>query len=488
MGSITSKEIYFSSVGELPEIPLANIGFDKIKSIVEQEFSIDENLIVPYGGKKISAGSKISFRYFLLFNTLSEDTIAHTSIFFDYDLHDSEKYKEALNRIFFLALGVDDASNVLVKEKIATLESEIDKIEKKQKAVNKEERLFNEKIIQLLYRAQEYDLIERSLFTPDEAAQRLSDLIVQFRPAQYSNNFKQVEELNKRKRTVWRKIRNLERFDAEYNTYKENLKNDFDSLRPIEYLKSNFDELIPTLEVKIFLSSLEDSLHKIRHEISNKKTISTNVKSEITLLKKELGQIERSLAGLPTNTKDFTDEVGKFIFIGELKTQLAFYKDKWNIPDELPSRSLLDEQIEELNKILKDTNEKRKNILQILETSVQKYFDLTHSLGVYQKYKVYFDETLKVLKLRAPSEILSSSNIGSKSNYMFLHLCLFLGLHEHFIVQKQPYVPQFLFMDQPSQPYLEKSSINTTTGEISVDDDRSTGEADTQSLHCYILK
>ncbi|RAV97650.1 DUF3732 domain-containing protein [Pseudochryseolinea flava] len=472
--NVASREVYFSSTGEIPINPVANFDFDKLKSVIEKEFSIDENLVIPYGGKKIAAGSKISYRYFLLFNTLSEDTIAHTNIFFDFDLHDSEKYKEALNRIFFLALGVDDPNNVLVKEKIIALEGDIDRIEKKQKVLQKDERLFNEKIIELLGRAQEYDLIERRLFTVDEALERLEALITQFRPAQYSNNLRQIEDLNKNKRSIWRKIRSLERFNEEYNTYKDNLRGDYESLRPIEYLRTNFTELIPTLEVKEFIETLEVSLGKIREEISNKKAISTNVKGEITRLKKEASDIEKTLSGLPTGTKDFTDEVGKFMFIGELKSKLEFYKDKWNLADELPDIGPMLKQIEELKRILTDTAEKRKAILNILEKTIQKYYNLTNSMGVYKDYEVYFDEHLKILKLRKPGDILSSSNIGSKSNYMFMHLCLFLGLHEHFIVYKQPYVPQFLVLDQPSQPYLEKSTINPDTGEIIADDDRNT--------------
>jgi hypothetical protein len=67
---------------------------------------------------------------------LSEDTIAHTSIFFDYHLYDKEKYLEAMTRIFFLAIGVDDVRNVLAKEKIENLEKELAKIEKKKKVLN----------------------------------------------------------------------------------------------------------------------------------------------------------------------------------------------------------------------------------------------------------------------------------------------------------------------------------------------------------------
>lgn len=44
-------------------------------------------------------------------------------------------------------------------------------------------------------------------------------------------------------------------------------------------------------------------------------------------------------------------------------------------------------------------------------------------------------------------------NVGSKSNYMFLHLCYFFGLHELLVKNKNRHIPQFLFIDQPSIPY-----------------------------------
>ena len=468
-GNTGAKEVYFSSTGEIPQIPLQNNDIKSVKSIIEVEFGIDENLKIPYGGKKIVQGSKISYRYFLLFNTLSEDIIADSRMFFDFNIHDKDKYAEALDRIFFLAIGVDDVSNVLIKERIENLQKEIDKVERKKKEVDKEERLFIDKILQMLKQAQEFDLIERRLFTPDEAHKRLESLINTFKVATYSNNLEQIDTLNKRKRGIIRKIRNLERFDNEYIEYKKNLNIDSDSLRPIEYLKNNFEELIPTLEVKTFLSTLEQSLSKIKSEISQKKNISTNIKTELSTLKNELSLIENELAKLPTNTKDFTDEVAKFIFIGELKSQLKFYENKWNILDELPSTNDIYTQIEDLKQILKETTEKKKIILELLESAIQRYYDLTASMGAYKDYKVFFDETQKVLKIRHPEAVLPITNVGSKSNYMFLHLCLFLGLHEHMIKMKQKFVPQFLILDQPSQPYFPKDKGDDA--QIDKDDD-----------------
>jgi hypothetical protein len=471
--NIGSKEIYFSSIGEIPEQLTPNIDIKKAKSAFEQEFGIDEHMVIPYGGKKLAAGTKISYRYFLLFNTLSEDTIASTTTYFDYDLYDREKYTEALQRIFFLAIGIDGPENILIKEKITFLESEIDKIEKKKKLLQKDTRLFNEEIFRLMVRAQEYDLIERKLFTHEEAYEELKKVINDFKPTTYSNNLQQAEELNRTKRSIYRKIRNLERFDAEYKEYRENLINEHDSVKPIIYLKKNFEQLIPTLEVRLFMDSLEESLTAMKKSISNKKSLSVNIKSQVDELKRQLILIDRQLSDLPTSNKVFTDEVSKYVFIGEIKSQLSFYENKWNILEEQKDTEDFLQQISDLNKQLKNTEEQRKIVLEVLTDMIQRYFDKSNSMGVYSNYKVHFDETNKIIKLREPNQLLPRSDIGSKSNYMFLHLFLFLGLHDHIITQGGRYIPQFLILDQPSQPYLDKTVVNEK-GEIETDDDRAT--------------
>lgn len=466
---IGSKEIYFSSDGIIPEIPAQNNDIKVVKTALEQEFGIDESLKIPFGGKHLAAGSKISYRYFLLFNTLSEDTIAHTNTFFDYHLYDRDKYIEAMTRIFYLAIGVDDVSNVLAKERIDKLEKKLLRIEKKKKAIDKEERLFSEKILLLLKQAQEYDLIERKLFTIEDGHKRLSQLVNQFKTASYSNNMQTVDVLNKSKRSIWRKIRNLERFSTEYDTYKKNLKSDFESLKPIQYLNDNFEELIPTIELKTFLSTLETSLKSIKSEIANKKALTSNVKSEIKVLKAKVSDIDLQLSSLPTTTKDYTDEAQKFIFIGELKSQLNFYENKWNIDDELNDTTSITEELEELSIIINDTKEKRRIVIGELESSIQRYFDASDSMGVYKDYKVHFDVKEKNIKVRKPKELQAQKTIGSKSNYMFLHLFMFLGLHEHFISLEKSYVPQILILDQPSQPYYEGKKEDV---EIGKDDDK----------------
>lgn len=469
-----SDEVFFSSDASYPEKIQKNIDIKQVKSVIEKEFGIDENFKILYGGNHLRNGSKISYRYFLLFNTLSEDTIAHGRIYYDFHLYDEDKYKEALERIFYLAIGVDDFGNVLSREKIENLKKEISKIGKRKKAVDREEKLFSKEIINLISRAQQYDLIERKLFTFEDGHQRLKQLISQFRMADYSNNIQRVDELNKQKRVIYRQIRNLERFNNEYEEYKKNLTEDYDSLKPIEYLDENFGQLIQTVEVRTFLHSLKESLQIVKREIGKKKPISVNVKNEVATLKNKLVVIEEELGQLSTDTKDFSDEVHKLMFIGELKSQLEFYEKKWDLDEVSGDISHLEDQIEALQIGIKDTEEKKRLILADMEKLIQSNFnEVGDAMGSYKDFSVFYDVSEKMPKLRRPKTFHIESTVGSKSNYMFLHLVLFLGFHEHFMNLEHSYVPQLLFLDQPSQPYYEDNSSGEKINEITDDDDKS---------------
>ncbi|MGZ5472018.1 MAG: AAA family ATPase, partial [Nitrososphaeraceae archaeon] len=112
---IVSQEYYFSSSGEIPDMPTVNSDEKTIKPLLETEFGIDHNVTIPFGSKVLRSGSKISLRYFLIFTTISEDIITDSTVYFD--KQNEARYREALLRIFDLAVGIDDIENILAKEK-----------------------------------------------------------------------------------------------------------------------------------------------------------------------------------------------------------------------------------------------------------------------------------------------------------------------------------------------------------------------------------
>lgn len=453
---IPSDDVYFSSTGIVPSQPSPSIAIAELRKILEQEFSIDNNLVVPYGGNIIKAGSKISFRYFLLFNTQSSNIILNPNVFFDYDLYDSEKYKEALERIFDLSIGVDTVENVLIKDKLNQIDKEIARLEKRRKAVDKEMSEFSKRIQELVQQAQEFDLIEKKLLTTDEAVSRLNALVFEFKEDRINTDLSQVEELYREKRTLARSIRNLKSFETEFQKYRETLTIDIDSLQPIQYINSNFQEVIAIPEIKSFLEGLGLELSSIKQSLDGKKVFSTNVKNEVEIKEKELMGINKKISEFPIQTKDFESSVAKFIFIGELRAKLAFYRREWENDDFDNKIAELEEEYSQLVSKIQDNDERKSILIQLLSERIQNYVTNSNAIGDYKNFRVYINYKKKILQLREPNAT-NPSNIGSSSNHMFLHLFLFLGLHEHFIREKVPFIPQFLMLDQLSQPYYEEA-------------------------------
>ena len=124
----SSKKYYFSGIGKVPEIPEVSISESALKTILEQEFSINGRVVFSHGGKNIQGESKISYRYFLMFSTLSGDVITHSDTYFD--KQNLDRYREALPRIFDLATGITTIENIIINDKIEALKKELLKLER----------------------------------------------------------------------------------------------------------------------------------------------------------------------------------------------------------------------------------------------------------------------------------------------------------------------------------------------------------------------
>lgn len=128
---VVSNEYYFSSIGNIPkEFPVSNNTESALKPIIETEFSINSITKFTYGSNQLKLGSKISLRYFLMFNTISQDIITESRDIY-FDKQDNSRYKEALPRIFDIATGIESVENIIFKERKEQLEKKIILLEKK---------------------------------------------------------------------------------------------------------------------------------------------------------------------------------------------------------------------------------------------------------------------------------------------------------------------------------------------------------------------
>lgn len=139
-GKVT-HQYYFSSEGEIPKNVSINNTEEVIKAILETEFSIDGKVVISYGSNSIKAGSKVSLRYFFMFNTISVNIIENdTGVFFD--KQHKARYRDALPRIFDLALGIETIENVLKKEKKLDLEKELVRLKRKDQLIAEKSKSF----------------------------------------------------------------------------------------------------------------------------------------------------------------------------------------------------------------------------------------------------------------------------------------------------------------------------------------------------------
>ncbi|MEC2472476.1 hypothetical protein P9027_30970 [Bacillus thuringiensis] len=229
-----STNYFYSSEGQIPVKPYSTISESELKEIIQAEFSIDSNLVIPYSGKSMKAGSRISFRYFLLFNTQSGNIISNNEVYFD--KQNITRYREGLDRVFDIALKIEEIENILIKEKINTIEKEIAKICKKQSLIDKEKLLFRTNIKTDIKKARKSNLIDEEYIEPERYMDVLKNLVNTQNLQQVSYSFSEIDELNKERNSLIRRIGNYNRLQKEYKNYIEIEKNNYDSLKPIEYI------------------------------------------------------------------------------------------------------------------------------------------------------------------------------------------------------------------------------------------------------------
>ncbi|MDC1513197.1 DUF3732 domain-containing protein [Porticoccaceae bacterium] len=454
--SNVSHDYYFSSVGDVPEgVPTANITEPALKRTLETEFGIDSDTRVTYGGRALSSGSKVSLRYFLLLNTISQDIITHSQEFFD--KQKNEKYREALPRIFDLAVGIDTVENILKREKREEIEREIRKLEKESERISRKHDAFYSQLKGTIQTAKEYGLLPEE-DDVGEAVEQLNTMVRSAETITKSGAINRYNEINTDISKLTRKIRNLNSFTSEYKRYKANLKETSDSLKSLDFISEHYSDVLKTSIFKEIVAGLEADHKKIKKAVASKTPLDSNISTTIKEYEAKLRELVDERDTMPQEVKAFENDKEKYIFVGEVKAKLDLYQ-----PQPVDTHQGNEERIKTLTSrldelVVTNVSERKELFVKTLEEIIQEYIIFTRSaLANYKDYRASFNYKDKVLQLRKPRSN-HIENVGSSSNHMFLHLFLFLGLHEKIIREKIPYVASFLIIDQFSRPYFEDRS------------------------------
>ncbi len=451
-----SNDYFFSSIGEIPESPQPNAKEDDLKTILEAEFHIDDTVTVAYGGRALKAGSKVSFRYFFLFNTISEDIITNSKVFFD--KQSEERYQEALPRIFDMALGIDDLPNIAAREKKELLRKEISKLQRKEAQLNQGREDFDEEIRSIALKATEFGLMDNSL--PEITLEALRKAISDAAAPLASTASDKYAETSAKLFVTDRRLRKLQEFSAEYRTYKNILKNAEDSLRPIEQLMKQAPTLVKSEVFDELISILKSDLLEVKKSIAGKQPVDGQVNNMVKALVIERDQLRSELAALPQISRSFESEREKWMFVGEVMGKLNLYQsvEAPVLHTKVVAGPNLQQQFDAIT--VRDVEETRVAVVSMInEIALDLLAETGDALANYATYQTDFNYKEKRLRLRKPRSKLIE-NVGSSSNHMFLHLLHFLALQEVAVNHKSLFIPNFLIIDQPSRPYYPDEKAN----------------------------
>lgn len=456
--NVVSSDVCYNSGLDFPQTIHPNIEVSQLKAILDEEFGITDNLRFPFGGQYGKASFSLSYRYFLLFVALTESIIGTPQTYFDTVFFGKEEFDKALSTIFDLVIGVDDIANRTVNEQITRIDREITKIKKKQQQKDKDDILYKNSIWALLERCVLLGFIEqdKTVNTIDEAITNIKQIIDNYSILPKNNSIQEeLEKLTKQQTQIRTQINAINRYQREYNNYIKNLNKIADSVKPIEFLKNKLsDQLLFSLTTQPFIDTIEESLLEIKASLTTTNRPPLKAGKSVDELKSELKTIERKIAEIEEINKDYQTTASKLIAIGEIKNELFKLTQRKEIPtiDTAKLNELIDEkrQLEQMPKDVENIKFLMKNVL---NEEIQKIYDQINTMPSYQNHKTIFDSSDLILKLQADGELFPIDNVGSKSNYMFMHICFYLGLHSHMLRVGQNHVPQFLFIDQPSIPY-----------------------------------
>ena len=451
-----SNDYYFSQTGEIPEVPYAKLGEKELKEILEPEFSIDNEITLSYGGRNTKKDTRLSFRYFLLFNTLSKDIIDNGKTFFD-KLH-IDRYKDVWPQIFDLAFGVINLEIAKKQKEMSELRQDIYNLELSRKRVEKQVSSRTVQIELLVKKAKESGLIDEAL--PRDEAFDAIERLVKNETTMFTTNYsleQESERLQTKREDVAVQLAKLKRFKRSYNEYRNNLRAEADSLQPIMYIQRQFSDRTSG-EYRQFLNILSNELFKIKRAIAETRPFEQDVNRKIHELSKQLRQLDLELSKVAQVEYKVKPIASKLIALGEIRAEYNHIDPGDNsIIDIEKSISEKERQLEDIESSFSAISETRLLTIETLNDFIQTYISFSKdALDEYGNYCAWFDYKKAILTLRK-SKTATVANISSSSDHLYMHMCLFAGLHHMLISQASPYVPSFLIIDQPSRPYFNAS-------------------------------
>lgn len=467
----TEMKVLFKEGEYLPEEPVVTLNDIRSKVMVKMNelFHINPKL-------KLESKVKPQFRHNLVFNYLTEDIIATENTYQDLRFFRKDEYPRVLNDLFKIAIGVNEG-------KIRALESELKTAqtkEKNQKEAQKREvenlDKFEKTKIEIANEVEELGLGAATDFgdNPMAWAENVRVIVencsLQFKDEQANVRRQQIE---KELYETREKLGFFISLENEYKTYQKRLARQDENLAPLDFVKKHLSELMTYQETGRLLRELSDAWTAIKQSYVPEMKLPERFEETKKELEKQERQLRQEYGKLNPYKVDQRNYVWirKAILLAERMEKELTKIPKMTISEE--SIIQCGEAISHIEEKLVRLRAKNDNALGNLNDAIEKYFKYQHGISeAYRDYKPVYSMDEKMLMLEKEHGEYAVANVGSKSNYMFMHLCYFFGLHDLLMENKNEQIPHFLFIDQPSIPYYADKypEAVSNNGEMANDD------------------
>jgi len=450
--------VYFSTVGLVPEVPVPNTQIDNLKSYLNTAFGIDSEMRVPYGGRTVKAGSRVSFRNFLAFCYQDQSTITAPDYLFIRPA--DERYQELIERCFRMAIGAENVKTAIVRARLADLERKKISQERKYEIVERSIQAFSEEIQQLYVDAKSMGLIKAEIGETSAQVTTLRRILAETDLA--SDPSDDIARIDKQIFALRARNRRLRDFLSNRESLEADLEKKEDALKPIEVFNKNYENILPSVTANAIISALQSELAGIKTSIKSKKSFPFLKEIEDLLEANESGiaDLQAQRDNLSNNVSDRIDLQSYYRYLGKLEAKLDLYEHKEDLSVvRVPFD--YDTAIKDLTKTInEDLNRSEVTRKRLNELINEKLIRL--KLKGYPNFTAYFEERERLIHLH-DSDLKTFEkmpDIGSASNYLYLHVAFFLALHQLALTLKVKWTPSFIILDQPSSPYYSDGKPN----------------------------
>lgn len=447
----------------LPEQPESGMNDIRSKVLIKMNelFNIPKKL-------KLDSKVKLDFRHNLMFNYLTEDIIATENTYQDLRFFRKNEYVKILNDLFKLAIGVDELKRQELESELQTAKKEENKKKETQNKEQENQEKYKLTRNEIANEIEELGLGDATFFgdNPFAWAENVKTIVdncnLQFKNEQANQQRRQIEtELAE----VREKLGYFESLDKEYKTYQKRLERQNDSLVPLDYVKRHLSELMTYQETGRLLRELTEAWQSIKESYVPEMKLPDNFeksKKELQRRENELIDKWKWLNPYQIDNKDIVWLRRAILLAERMEKELA-KEPKQTITEEMLIQC--GETVAAIEEKLKRLKAKNDNAIGNLNETIGKYFKYQRGISeAYRSYKPVYSLEESMLMLEGEEGEYPESNIGSKSNYMFLHLCYFFGLHDLLLNNQNKIIPQFLFIDQPSIPYYADKNGQRVVG------------------------